>query len=180
METIQIEQPELLVVGSDTYRHSSDSFIAGNLISIAKVSPVRVLIVPADYAYQPVHETLVPLDFNNLDTLEKLEHLKTYQQWTDLRLKVLNVDARERYLNPDDNWREKENRLHAYLKNFQHEIYYDNDRNVINGILNFTKNNNVQLIVALPGKYSFLYSLTHKSISEAIYRNAREPVLILK
>jgi hypothetical protein len=50
----------------------------------------------------------------------------------------------------------------------------------MNGILNFTQTKDVQLIVALRGKRSFLYYLTHKSISEAIYRNAKEPVLILK
>ncbi len=39
---------------------------------------------------------------------------------------------------------------------------------------------NLKVSIALPGKYSFLYSLTHGSISEAIYRNAQKPVLILK
>ncbi len=87
---------------------------------------------------------------------------------------------RERDLNPDEKFRERENSLHNYLQNFEHEIHYRSDRNVINGIINFTKEHNVQLIIALPGRHSFLYSLTHDSISKAIYRNAKQPVLILK
>jgi hypothetical protein len=36
------------------------------------------------------------------------------------------------------------------------------------------------MIIALPGKYSFFYNLTHKSITQAIALNAARPVLILK
>ena len=179
MEVIQNERPELMILGSD-YSHSGGSFIADHIINIASCSPVRVLIIPADYTYQPVKEALVTFDFNTLNKLDKLNSLKTSQPWNDIRLLVLNVDAGERYVKPDARFREMEKSLHDYLKNFEHKIYYANDRDVINGIMNFTKANQVQLIIALPGKYSFLYSLTHKNISEAICRNARQPVLILK
>ena len=180
MEVIQNEMPELMILGSDNYSHSSGSFIADNLINITTTSPVRVLIIPANYTYQPVKEALVTFDFNTLNKLDKLNSLKRFQPWNDIRLLVLNVDASERYVNPDEKFMEMEKSLHDFLKNFEHKIYYSNDRNVINGIINFIKTNHVQLIIALPGEHSFLYSLTHKNISEAIYRNARQPVLILK
>ena len=70
--------------------------------------------------------------------------------------------------------------LHDYLKNFNHEIYYAEDKNVIRGILDFQRINKMQLMIALPGSYSFLYSLTHKSISEALCKNTVLPVMILK
>ena len=179
MEVIDNEKPELLVLGSDNYNYSSDSFIAGNLISIAKASPVRVLIVPANYHYQPVHDALVPFDFNLVSTLEKLHGLRK-PQWSDMKLIVLNVDPKQKYLQPDAKFMETENRLHQYLEYFPHELHYDNDRNIINGIMNFISTHKVDLIIALPGNRSFLYSLTHKSISQALYENAKLPVLILK
>ncbi len=46
-EIIKLEQPALIIVGSDNYRQSSGSFISAQVISIAKTSPVRVLVVPA-------------------------------------------------------------------------------------------------------------------------------------
>jgi len=73
-----------------------------------------------------------------------------------------------------------EKSLHNYLNNFHHEIYYESNKNVIDGILNFEKINHVQLLIALPGVHSFLYSLTHKSVSEALYRRCLLPVMILK
>lgn len=179
IEQIEEEKPELMILGSDNYNYSSGSFIAGNLISIAKASPVRVLIVPADYHYRPVHDALVPFDFNLVSTLEKLSGLRK-PQWSDIRLMVLNVDPKQKHLQPDTKFTETENALHQYLENFQHQLYYDNDKNVIHGIMNFISNNQVDLIIALPGNRSFLYALTHKSISQALYQNAKLPVLILK
>ena len=180
LSTIKEEQPEMLLVGSDNYSYSSGSFIAGNLIAIVKASPIRVLIVPAGYTYKPVETALVPTDYNIMDVLDKFNQLETSPLWSDTKLLVLNVDAKERYLHPDEAFIKKESALHEYLKNFNHEIHYSNDKNIMNGILHFTQTHDVQIIVALRGKRSFLYYLTHKSISEAIYRNAKEPVLILK
>ena len=180
MEVIRTEQPIMILLGSDNYNNADESVIAQNVISIARISPVRVLIVPKDYSYQPVHDALVPCDFNAIESLDKINHLRTSSNWVNVQLMVLNVDAKKRYLNPDEKFKKAEKKLSGYLKNFIHKIFYISDKNVINGILDFTKTNKVQLIIALPGQYSFLYKLTHKNVSEALYRNARLPILILK
>jgi nucleotide-binding universal stress UspA family protein len=180
IEMVEDEKPELVILGSDNYHYSSGSFVSGNAVGIAKASRTRVLIVPANCQYRPVTDALVPCDFNTLTALDKVNLLRTNPYWQDVRLHVLNVDAKGLYLNPDAKFQERENRLHDYLKNFQHEIYYRNDKNVMSGIKGFISEYDVQLIIALPGRHSFLYSLTHNSISEALYRNAQLPVLILK
>jgi len=182
LETIQDEQPELVLVGSDNFSYSGNSFVAANVISIAKISPVRVLIVPSAFKYQPLKQLLVPVDFNRLSDLSRL--LDVYQaypiKWHEIKLLVLNVDPKEKYLYPDEQFEQTKTRLQQNLKNFNYEIYYSNNKNIIRGIMRFSTENKVELIVALPGKHSFLYALTHKSISQAIYENATEPVLILK
>ncbi len=181
MEVVEDESPELVVVGSDNYDYSSNSFIAGNVISIAKISPVRVLIVPSHSTYKPVKQALVPCDFNVVETLDKLDSYQAATTvWKEKKLLVLNIDPEERYLHPDERFKKAETALHEYLKNFQHEVYYSSNKNIINGIIDFCKDHAVEVVIALPRKHSFLYSLTHKSISEAIYRNAMEPILILK
>jgi len=181
LEIIEEEQPELIVMGSDNYDYSSESFVAGNVIDIAKASPVRALIVPAHYQYQPVQQALVPLDFNTVSSLDKLHSYQAATpKWREKKLLVLNVDPKERYLRPDDEFTNAENAIHEYLKDYHHEVYYSNNKNIINGIMDFSREHETQLIVALPGKHSFLHALTHKSISEALYRNANKPVLILK
>lgn len=177
---VKSEQPAMILLRTDRINNTNESLIAGNVISIAKASPVRVLIVPEHYNYQPVQKALVPCNFSEIHTMDKLNHLRSSPQWQNIQLLVLNVDAKKRYVNPDEKFAKAERSLHDYLRNFNHQIFYVDDKNVINGILNFEKLNEVQLMIALPGEYSFLYSLTHKNISEALYLNAKLPVMILK
>lgn len=181
IELVADEKPQLVVVGSDNASYSSNSYVAGQVINIAKASPVRTLIVPAHFNYQPVKQVLVPVDFDTLPSLSKLDSYRaTTRNWNHKKLLVLNVDPKEKHLHPDEEFNNAEDALHRYLKNFSHEVHYSSHKNIINGIVEFSSSHEAQLIVALPGRHSFLYSLTHNSISEAIYLNAKMPVLILK
>ena len=172
---------ELIVLGSDHIGHTEKSFISSQIIEIAKASPVNVLIVPSTSKFQVIQKVLVPVDIQSMGFLERLEKFGVkLTKRPDRELMILNVDANEKYLLRDEAFERNENSLHSYLKNFQHEVYYANDKNIIQGIINFLNKHPADLIVALPGKHSFLYSLTHKSISEALYRDAPKPVLILK
>lgn len=179
-QIVKSEHPEMILLGRDKINSSNAAFVSGNIISIAKSSPVKVLIVPSNYKYQTVREVLVPCDLNAIVNLNKINSLRSSPRWHDVRLLVLNVNNKGRQIGENERLKEEENNLHNYLKSFHHEIYYTEDKDVINGILNFKKINEVQLIIALPGQYSFLYSLTHKSISEGLYRNPILPVMILK
>lgn len=180
IQLIKSVNTEMILLGSDITHAASEAFVAGNIIALARISPVRVLIVPEIFTYQPVEKALVPVDYRTIGSLNKVNRLGTSPRWRDVELLVLNVDAAQRHLNPDENFKKAENNLHEYLKNFKHEIYYDAGKNVINGILQFKKLNEVQLVMALPGVHSFLYTLTHKSISEALYKKCTLPVMILK
>lgn len=180
LEIIRREEPVMILLESDKTHQPGETLIAANVIGIARVSPVRVLIVPEGYFYQPIHNVIVPFHFDTLHALDKINRLRASAQWHDVKLLALNVGAKKRNLNPDENFKEGESSLHNYLKNFHHEIFYEADKDVISGILNFKMIKEAQLLIALPGVHSFLYSLTHKSVSEALYKKCTLPVMILK
>jgi nucleotide-binding universal stress UspA family protein len=181
MNVLRSENVELIVAGSDHLGSSNNSFISTHVINIAKASPVRVLIVPSVSVFNKIEKVLVPCDFNAIQSLERLARYKeNLPKRNKMELMVLNVDPKDKHLQKDSTGDESENVLHEYLRNFNHEIFYSDNRNIITGIVKFLEEHETDLIVALPGKHSFLYSLTHKSISESLYRNALKPVLILK
>jgi nucleotide-binding universal stress UspA family protein len=180
IELIKTEQPQTILVGSDASLANNESFVAGNIIAIARLSPVRVMVVPEGYHYQEIKKALVPVDLKTVGALNKINSLHSNPRWHDVALMVLNIDTAKSKLTSDKKFAEAENNLHNYLKNFQHNLYYEENKNVINGILNWHRLNETQLMIALPGVHSFLYSLTHKSVSEALYRKCPMPVMILK
>ena len=180
-EILETEKTDMIVLGSDHFSHSEKSFIASQIIEIAKASPVNVLIVPSICKYQDIKRVLVPVNIQSTGFLERLEKfgVKSTKR-LDSELMILNVDPKEKYLRRDEAFIRNENSLHNHLKNYRYEVHYSNDKSILKGIAHFLNEHPVDLVVALPGKHSFLYSLTHKSVSEALYRDTPKPVLILK
>lgn len=170
---------ELIILGSDDKIASSDSYVSDNIITIARTSPVKTLIVPNGYSYSRIKDILIPCDINSITKLDRLFHHKSIIQQQDIQLMLLNIHTKE---NDDDVEKKKE--LEDYilqnLTEIPNSIHYSYDKNIIDGILNFAGSNNTDLIIALPGKHSFLYYLTSRSISEGIYQNVNQPVMILK
>jgi hypothetical protein len=133
-----------------------------------------------DKDFSGIRKVLLPCDFKNLANLAPLKTLQDSNLRLKTKLLVLNVDPALRRAEPDEKFREVERSLDSYLKNIAHELYYSDDPDILSGILNFAEDKDVDLIIALPGKHSFFYSMTHKSISQHLSVNGQTPVLILK
>lgn len=169
---------ELIILGSDDQTSATESFVSDNIISIARTSPVKTLIVPNSYHYTPVKNIFIPCDINGIKRLERLFHHKSLIHKQDVHLSFLNINTREK--EDENKKKELEDYIRAHLTEIPSSIYYSHDENVINGILTFAATHEADLIIALPGRHSFLYYLASRSISEGIYQNTHQPVLILK
>jgi nucleotide-binding universal stress UspA family protein len=180
LKEIPEKEAGLLILGANTKKNSRESDIGEQVIRIAKVSPVPVLIIPVDKDFSGIRKVLLPCDFKNLANLAPLKTLQDSNLRLKTKLLVLNVDPALRRAEPDEKFREVERSLDNYLKNIAHELYYSDDPDILSGILNFAEDKDVDLIIALPGKHSFFYTMTHKSISQHLSVNGQTPVLILK
>ncbi len=176
-QLIADEHPDLLIIGSDSSGQGIESYIGQQIVAIAKTSPVPVLIVPANAKYQKISRVLVPCDFTTVSRLSILNGLDSPLGWLHPELMVLNIDPLQKHISHED---EHANVLKALLEGYTYSIHYAEDKNTVHGILKFAEDNQVQIITALPGKYSFFYKFTHSSTTEAIALNALKPVLILK
>jgi len=171
---------ELIILGSDDSTSSNESFVSDNIVSIARTSPVKTLIVPNSYRYSTIKNIFIPCDLNGIKKLERLFHHKSVIQKKDVHLLFLNINTKEDTDISPDKKRELETYIQQHLTDIPSSIHYSYDENIINGILNFASSNDTDLIIALPGRHSFLYYLASRSISEGIYQNTNQPVLILK
>lgn len=169
---------ELIILGSDDQTSATESFVSDNIISIARTSPVKTLIVPNSYHYTPAKNIFIPCDIDGIKRLERLFHHKSLIHKQDVHLSFLNINTREK--EDENKKKELEDYIREHLTEIPSSIYYSYDENVINGILTFAATHEADLIIALPGKHSFLYYLASRSISEGIYQNTHQPVLILK
>jgi len=169
--------PNLVMLGSDESTQQSGSYLGEQIIAIAKTSPVPVMVIPENARYQRIEEVLVPCDFSAISRLSALQGFHERQRWAHPHLMVLNIDSRYKHLTGSS---KITGNLAEMLRGYEYDVHHSEDKDVVHGVLSYARHHKVQMIIALPGKYSFFYNLTHKSISHAIALNAIRPVLILK
>jgi nucleotide-binding universal stress UspA family protein len=176
MQVIEDEKPSMLIVGSEN-DEGAESYLSSQVIAIAKSSPVPVMIIPANVRYKKIEKAVVPCDFAAISRLDMLKKIPGAKKWLHPRLMVLNISNQQKHHDPSE---ERANVLKELLEDYEYKVYHAENRDTIEGILDFAKKQDAQLIIALPGKYSFFYSFTHKNITDALALNADHPVLILK
>jgi nucleotide-binding universal stress UspA family protein len=180
LKMIEAEKPDVLFLGSNNKETRDSSFIGSLMVEIAKVSTVPVFIVPPDTIYQPIKDVLVACDFRTINHVSLLSRLHKIKHWPHPKLTLLNVDPQQKHLHPDHPAFEINGIIKEVLSDYEYELFYSDDSDVLRGVVTFANQHDQQLIIALPGVHSFLYSLTHKSITEGLSRDANRPVLILK
>jgi nucleotide-binding universal stress UspA family protein len=181
LSAIADRKPDFIVIGSDSAAGDGElSEVAEHVIGIARISPVPVLIVPAGKQFDGIGQVLLPCDFRNLACLDPLKVMQEDELWRNKKVMIINVDHGFRRSEPDDRFRAVNASLARYLAGIDWEVNYSDATDTLMGILEFAQDRNADMIIALPGKHSFFYKLTHRSISEALVRNAETPVLILK
>ncbi len=174
-QAIVTVQPDVIIAGSDS--EDEESPIGDEVISIAKSSPVPVLVVPSACKYQTIKNVLVPCNFKDLSNLELLSGLQAIESQEEVKLELLNVSSKP--IQPGSK-EEIEASIEELLKDHDYNLNYSSNDNIVDGILEFAESNPVQVVIALPGKHSFFYRLTHSSITQALTQNSSKPVLLLK
>jgi nucleotide-binding universal stress UspA family protein len=180
MDVIETKKPDLMIIGSNSSKNSEESYIGTNLIELAKTSPIPVMVVPTKSHYEPVEKALVACDFSSLTHAGLLERLHKIKHWPHPKLFLLNVDPALKHLKPGYPANEIEGLVKELLEGYEYQLYYTPDKDILHGITTFATQNGMQMIIALPGKYSFLYRFTHQRITNGLAMNAYNPVLILK
>jgi nucleotide-binding universal stress UspA family protein len=179
LNMIEKEKPDVLFIGSNNH-DGEESFIGSHMIEIAKISPVPVMIIPPKTHYKPILSAVVACDFRTLNHVSLLQRLHKIKHWPHPKLALLNVDPNKKHLRPEHPALEIKGIINEVLKDYDYKIHYSDEDDILQGVLQFADQNHQQMIIALPGVHSFLYSLTHQSITEGLSKDANKPVLILK
>jgi nucleotide-binding universal stress UspA family protein len=180
IETIDKCNADLVILGSNGKDRENNSHIGSNVVNISKLSPVRVVVVPPACNYEPIKRVVIACDFKKVKETIPLGALKKLLSRNDVDLLVVNIDPSEKHKHADPLQLAEETALYKMLEEYHPQYYYNNNTDVINGILNFANEHHAQLVIALPHKYSFFQSLLHNSVSRRLTIQSAIPVLLLK
>lgn len=180
VKMIEDESIYMVVVGSNGAGAKEESQIGENAISISRICPVPVIIVPPTGTIQSIQRVVLACDFKKVTETIPLNTLKRIINKPSIELLVVNVDPDGRHNQWDPEHIAEQTDLYQLLKCFNPKYYFTSHADTIAGIVDFATRRDAQLIIALPKKYSFFESIIHESVSKRLAIHSSLPVLLLK
>ncbi|MDP9077529.1 MAG: universal stress protein [Bacteroidota bacterium] len=171
---------DLVILGSKGNSSNDDAKIGSHVVKVSKACPVPVIVVPPAYNIEEISRVVVACDFKKVTEAAPLDSLVKLLNRKKFDLLVVNIDNKAGSKPEDAEKAAESTALYGVLKQYDPKYYFIKQADIINGILQFASDNDAQIVIALPHKYSFLQSLLQTSVSKQLLESAAVPVLLLK
>lgn len=166
---------DLILMGSKEVSIFDEVLIGSNIKKVVKKSSVPVLVAKNDPKEFNVKELVFTSNFNEEDR-KPFEILLEFAQKFGSKIHLLNVNTMNRFKSTKKAKQKMETFLSKY-KNLEHSINVYDDDSLENGILNFSKEVNADLIALTTHERTGLFRLFNKSISKNLSKSSLKPVL---
>ena len=165
-----------LVLGTDSLTPAEHLLIKNHALATVRSVSVPVLIVPPGSSFTTIKKIVLAVDLNNIEKIPGLNSLKEWMKAFSADLDIVSV------VKGGESKAIAVARSHALKHEFAefhpefHFIYEDEVKKAID---TYIQKNDPDMLVTLPGNYSFFSGLFHKSQSKRLIRETRIPVLAI-
>lgn len=169
---------DIVVAGAKNRSALGRLLIGTRLVGLINHSQVPVLVIPAQYVYQPMLYAVLATDLRAVEAYP-VDWVGEALQLFQCKLLVLNVDDKNDDRHITTQFTEI-GMLHKLLDKYQPEYHYTNDEEIGNGIRNFCKKHHAELIMLIHQEHSPIHKMFYKSVSTELVVNSEVPVLIFR
>lgn len=178
-DAIKKEKIDFIVMGSAGASGMKEVLIGSNAEKVVRSASVPVLVVKEKTDVDQIKQLVFACDFSQ-KYQKAIDKALDFSDLFDAKINFVYINTPYEFLPTY-----KTTELIQAFKNknqraAQHDFFTYNDMRIEDGIMNFTKEKNADLICMFPAKRSLLTSLFNTSISEDIVNHSEKPVLTFK
>jgi len=166
---------DLILMGSKEISIFDELLICSNIRRVVSGSKIPVLFVNNDPKDFNIKELVFASNFNEEDR-KSFEILLDFSQKLESKIHLLNVNTMNRFKST----KKAKQKMEAFLSDYpnsKHSINIYNDDSVENGILNFSKEVNADLIALSTHERSGIFRLFNRNISKSLSKSSLKPVI---
>jgi nucleotide-binding universal stress UspA family protein len=171
-------QPFVIVMGSRGVTGAGKFFLGSNSLSLISRTNTPVIVVPPGGRFSPYKKIGLTTDFKGVVDKTPVAPIRALVSFFNAELHVLHVDYKQRNFNPGVP--EQTLNLDMLLTGMNPTYDFIENKDVNEGINDFAEKNNIDLIVTLPQKHSFLESLFEKSLTRELLHHTHIPVMCIR
>lgn len=172
------QQLGLVIMGITGKGNLERVFIGSNTITVAKECKVPLLIVPANAVFEKIERVVFACDLKKVSETTPTQAIRTLIHKLDAKLYILNVARDGASFNPATI--NELAALHRLWDEEHPEYHYTDNDDLVQGIMDFTKEHQIQLLVTVPREYGFFEGIFHRSMTEKLAYHTHLPLLLFR
>lgn len=170
-------QPFSIVMGSRGVTGAGRFFLGSNSLAVINKTTCPVIVVPPGGRFRPYKKIGLATDYKNVIDKTPVVPIRALVNFFNAELHVLHVDYKQRGYKPDTP--EQTLSLDMLLSGMNPIYDFIENKDVNDGINDFAERNNIDLIISLPQKHSFLESLFEESVTRELLHHTHIPVMCI-
>ena len=177
-EAAQKTNSDLIIMGTKGASGISKFLFGSITASVIRSSSVSVLAIPEGYEYKKINKLVFATDYVGISSKKTLSPLFELANHFGATIMMFHgIETKEpiaAYIEELQSWKTEKN-----LHNVKHTNSIANCDDIATGILEFTDQNNGDVIALIPHTYNFFSDLLHHSVSKQIAFESKKPILAL-
>ena len=170
------EEADLVIMGTQGASGAKEIFLGTHTVHVIKKSKCPVVAIPAGFDFNVPKSILFPTDFEVDYGEHELDSFLEISRMTGSRINVLHIASG---FGLTDTQKNNKAKLEKLLGDIPHTFYDVSNQAIIQGINNFQKEHQVDLLVMIQNKHTFLERLFIEPIIKKIGFHVTIPFMVM-
>lgn len=167
---------DLVIMGITGASLLEQVLMGSNALNVVNLGVCPVIIVPPNTTYKPVNRVLFACDFKDVSASVPMAPLKSVLNIFKPTVLVVNVDT-DHNLEVTEEYKTQRALLENMLQDYSPEFYFIRLYDFQEAISSFAAERNVDLILTIPKKHSFLTGIFKTSHTKKLAYHSHVPIL---
>jgi len=168
----------LVIMGITGSTRLEQIFIGSNALNMAREGVCPVIIVPPKARYRKIENVVLASDFKNVKTTTPVSQIKGVLDAFKPNLHIVNVDS-EHYVELTEEFKKEKGWFEKLFAEYNPQFYFIRMYDFLEAISNFTVDKQIDLIVTVPRKHSFLRGLYKTSHTKKLAYHSHIPIVAI-
>jgi nucleotide-binding universal stress UspA family protein len=169
---------DLVIMGITGATRLEQIFMGSNTLNMVNTRICPVLIVPPDANFKQIKNVVLASDMKEVATTTPVAPIKSVLDIFGAHLHIVNVDS-EHYVELTDEYKTERAVLERMLKDYSPSFYFIRQYDFLDAISQFTADKNIDLIIIVPRKNSFLGGLFKTSHTKKLAYHSHIPIVAI-
>jgi nucleotide-binding universal stress UspA family protein len=171
-------RPVAVIMGITGSGEGIDKLIGSNAILAMDNLSFPLVVIPKSGYFQSINKICFACDLKHVATSTPLLAIKVFAQLFNAEIHILNIDFQNRLFTAKTP--NEIDVLNAMFDGIPHHFHYVENENIQEGLNDFISQNEMDMVIMLPKKHSWLEGLFRKSQTKEMLYHSQIPVLALK